>query len=197
MDREDIEAFTEELQDRGLQPVTVANRLRWVYAFVRFLIEAKVLGYELLERKIRIRLPDRLPLAIDPEDVKRILSAIDQVRDRAMIQLLLRTGMRIGELLNTKVHDLDLNNNRILIYEAHKTGVGRVAYYSDDAREALMSWLQVRNTFKEYLFYGRGDTSKHLETLVECSPLLLIKKPAKIKYEVVGYLCFLIRYHCF
>ena len=32
-----------------------------------------------------------------------------------------------------------------------------------------------------------GDTSKHLEALVECSPLLLIKKPAKIKYEVVGY----------
>lgn len=164
MDREDIEAFTEELQDRGLQPVTVVNRLRWVYAFVRFLIEAKVLGYELLERKIRIRLPDRLPRAIDPEDVKRILSAIDQVRDRAMILLLLRTGMRIGELLNTKVHDLDLNNHRILIYEAHKTGVGRVAYYSDDAREALMSWLQVRNTFKEYLFYGRSDGHLCYET---------------------------------
>jgi site-specific recombinase XerD len=51
MDREDIEAFTEDLQDRGLTPVTVSNRLRWVYAFVRFLIEANVLGYELLERK--------------------------------------------------------------------------------------------------------------------------------------------------
>jgi hypothetical protein len=32
-----------------------------------------------------------------------------------------------------------------------------------------------------------GDTSKHLEALVECSPLLLIKKPAKIEYEVRGY----------
>ena len=164
MTREDIETFTEDLQDRGLTPVTVANRLRWVYAFVRFLIEAKVLGYELLERKIRIKLPDRLPRAIDPEDLKKLLSAIDQVRDRAMILLLLRTGMRIGELLNTKVHDLDLNHNRILIYEAHKTGVGRVAYYSDDAREALMSWLQVRNTFKEYLFYGRGSGHLCYET---------------------------------
>ena len=60
-------------------------------------------------------------------------------------------------MLNTKVHDLDLNNHRILIYESDKTGVGRVAYYSDDAREALVSWLQVRNTFKEYFFYGRGS----------------------------------------
>lgn len=114
MAREDIEAFTEDLQDRGLKPVTVSNRLRTVYAFVRFLIEEKVLGYELLERKIRIKLPDRLPRAINPEDLNRLLSAIDQVRDRAMILLLLRTGMRIGELLNTKVHDLDLNNHTSL-----------------------------------------------------------------------------------
>ena len=92
MAREDIEAFAEDLQDRGLTPMTVVNRLRWVYAFVRFLIEAKVLGYELLERKIRIKLPERLPRAIDPEDVKRLLSTIDQVRDRALILILLRTG---------------------------------------------------------------------------------------------------------
>ena len=164
LERGDIESFTEGLQDRGLAPTTVSSRLRTVYAFVRFLIEAKVLGYELLERKIRIKLPDRLPRAIDPEDLKQLLSAIDQVRDRAMILLLLRTGMRIGELLNTKVHDLDLNNHRILIYESDKTGVGRVAYYSDDAREALMSWLQARNTFKEYLFYGRGNRPICYET---------------------------------
>ena len=164
MTRWDIEAFIEGLQDRGLKPVTVVNRLKNVYAFIYFLVEHMVLGYELLERKIRIKLPDRLPRAIDPEDLKRLLSVIDKVRDRAMILILLRTGMRIGELLNTKVHDLDLNNNRILIYEAHKTGVGRVAYYSDDAREALMSWLQVRNTFKEYLFYGRGDKPICYET---------------------------------
>jgi len=156
MTREDIEVFTEDLQDRGLAPNTVGTRLRTVYAFVRYLVEEKVLGYELLERRIRIKLPDRLPKAIDPEDLKQLLSVTNKVRDRALILLLLRTGMRIGELLSTKVHDVDLDNHRILIYEADKTGVGRVVYYSEDAREALMSWLHVRNTFKEYLFYGRG-----------------------------------------
>ncbi len=181
MTREDIEAFTEDLQNRGLTPVTVANRLRWVYAFVRFLIEAKVLGYELLERKIRIKLPDRLPRAIDPEDLKRLLTTIDQVRDRAIILLLLRTGMRIGELLNTKVHDLDLNNHRILIYESDKTGVGRVAYYSDDAREALISWLKIRNTFKEYLFYGRG--SGHLCYETARSIFIKYLKKAGLEYS--------------
>jgi len=156
MTREDIEAFIEALQDRGLKPNSVCSRLRAVYSFVRFLIERKVLGHELLERRIKLKLPDRLPRAIDPEDLKQLLSAIDKVRDRALLLLLLRTGMRIGELLNTKIHDVDLNNHRILIYQAQKNGVGRVVYYSEDAKEALLSWLRVRKTFKENLFYGQG-----------------------------------------
>jgi integrase/recombinase XerD len=156
MTREDIEAFIEALQNRGLTPNTVRTRLCAVYAFVRFLIEKKVVSYDLLERRIKLKLPDRLPRAIDPGDLKRLLSVIDKVRDRALLLILLRTGMRIGELLNTKVHDVDLNNYRILIYQAQKNGFGRVVYYSDDAKEALLSWLRVRNTFKENLFYGRG-----------------------------------------
>lgn len=183
MTREDIEAFTEYLQDRGLKPNTVSSRLRCVYAFIRFLIEGKVLGYELLERKIKIRLPDRLPRAIDPEDLQQLLSVIGQVRDRALILLLLRTGMRIGELLHTKVHDVDLNNHRILIYQADKTGVGRVAYYSDDAKEALLSWLKIRNTFKENLFYGRGHSSLCYEA-ARCMFNKYLKK-AELSYS--GY----------
>ena len=183
MTRDDIEAFVEELQDRGLAPNTVCTRLRCVYAFARFLIEEKVLGYELLERRIKIKLPDRLPKAIDPDDLKQLLSVVDKVRDRALILLLLRTGMRIGELLNTKVHDVDLNNHRILIYEAEKTGVGRVAYYSEDAQEALLSWLKVRNTFKENLFYGRGRVSLSYEA-ARC---LFIKYLDKAGLAYSGY----------
>jgi len=159
MTREDIEAFVESQQDRGLKPRSVRTRLCAVYAFMHFLIDNKVLGYELLERRIKLKLPEQLPKAIDPEDIKQLLSVIGNVRDRAMILLLLRTGMRIGELLNTKVHDVDLNSQRILIYEAEKTGLGRVVYYSDDAQTALLSWLKARNTFKEMLFYGQGRQS--------------------------------------
>jgi integrase len=67
-----------------------------VYAFSRFLIERKVLGYELLERRIKKKLPDRLPRTIDPEDLKQLLLVVDKVRDRALILLLLRTGIQIG-----------------------------------------------------------------------------------------------------
>lgn len=157
--REDIEAFVEHEQDRGLKANSVRTRMCAVYAFLHFLIEKKVVGYELLQRRIKLRLPDRLPRALDPEDLKQLLSVINHTRDRALILLLLRTGMRIGELLNTKVGDLDLREQKILIYQADKTGVGRVVYYSDDAQEALLTWLRVRDPFRDYLFYGQGRQS--------------------------------------
>jgi len=159
LSREDFEAFVEDLQDRGLTPETVRTRLCAVYAFMHYLIKNKVFSYELLEHRIRLKMPDRLPRAIDPQDVTLLLSVINAVRDRAMILLLLRTGMRIGELLHCKVDDVDLNQQRILIYQSDKTSVGRVVYFSGDAQEALLAWLKFRDSAKELLFYGQGRQS--------------------------------------
>jgi integrase/recombinase XerD len=157
LSREDIEAFVESLQDRGLKPSTVSMRLINVYGFVRFLIlEYKIVSWELMERKIKLKLPDGLPRAMDVQHLDQLLSVIDNIRDRALILLLLRTGMRIGELLNCKVEDVDLAEQKILIYQSDKTSDGRAVYYSDDAHQALLAWLRVRDPLKDQLFYGRG-----------------------------------------
>ena len=158
LSREDIEAFVEDMQDRGAKLTTVNTRLRNVYAFIRFLImEYKVVSWELMERKIKLKLPDRLPRAIDPQHLDQLLGAIDDCRDRALIMLLLRSGMRIGELLNCKLQDIDLNEQKILIYQSDKTSVGRAVYYSADAQQALLAWLRLRDPRKQHLFYGQKD----------------------------------------
>jgi len=158
LSREDIEAFVEALQDRGLKPATVNTRLRNVYAFVRYLIiEYRGFDWGLMERKVKLKLPDWLPRAIDQQHLDQLLGAIDDCRDRALILLLLRSGMRIGELLNCKLQDIDLNEQKILIYQSDKTAVGRAVYYSTDAQQALLAWLKVRDTGKQHLFYGQKD----------------------------------------
>jgi integrase/recombinase XerD len=158
LSREDIEAFVEALQDRGLKPTTVNTRLRNVYAFVRYLIiEYRSFDWGLMERKVKLKLPDRLPRAIDPQHLDQLLAAIDNCRDRALILLLLRTGMRIGELLKCQLEDIDLCEQKILIYQSDKTSVGRTVYYSADAQQALLAWLRLRDPHKQPLFYGHQD----------------------------------------
>ena len=71
-----------------------------------------------------------------------------------MILILLRTGMRINELLTTKVQNINLRERKILIIESAKNRIGRVVYLSYDAHQALKKWLKIRDQQNPYLFYG-------------------------------------------
>ena len=150
----DLEAFIEHEQDRGLKVTTVRTRLHCLFAFLRFLIEQDIIDGRILKRKIKLKVPDFLPRAIAPGDVRKFLGVIKEIRARALILILLRTGMRIGELLRLNVKDLDVRERKIHIYEGEKNCLGRVVYLSDDALMALGLWLNKRDKTKEYLFYG-------------------------------------------
>ena len=156
--RRDVEAFIEHEQDRGNKITTIRTKLVSVQAFLRYLVEEEIVSPDIFGRRIRLQLPERLPRAMDPDDLRKLLSVIEGARDRAMIMVLLRTGMRIGELLNTKVADVHIKERRIEIYEGEKNRLGRVVYLSDDAAVALRKWLKERNTWEDYLIYSRGRT---------------------------------------
>lgn len=152
--RGDLESFIEHEQDRGIKITTIRTRLVCVRAFLRYLVEDGIVSADVIVRRIRLQLPERLPRAMDPDDLRKYLSVIDHTRDRAMILLLLRTGMRIGELINTRMADVHIKERKIEIYEGEKNRLGRVVYLSDDAVEALEKWLEERKRWKEYLIYA-------------------------------------------
>ncbi len=156
LSRQDIEAYVEHEQDRGLKVLSIKSRLVSLYAFLNFLVKSDVLPPIILERKIRIKIPSSLPRAIAFDDLTQFLSGISEIRDRALIMLLLRTGMRIGELLALQVTDINLDEQKICIYIGEKNARGRVVYFCDDAKEALLAWLRMRDPEAGPLFYGRN-----------------------------------------
>lgn len=162
--KHDIEAFIEHEQDRGLKLSTVRTKLHCVNAFLGYAMDVGVVRSEVLARRIRLKKPETLPRAMDPDDVRKLLFVLDATRDRAMILILLRTGMRIGELLSTRMPDLHLRDRRIDIYEGEKNRLGRVVYLSDDAMGALRSWLKIRDPQKTFLFYTTGRNSMAYST---------------------------------
>ena len=154
--RSDIAAYVEHEQERGLKINSVRNHLHTLYAFLQYLVDNDVLPADILQKKIRIKLPVVLPRAIPTEDLQKILQSITSERDRALILLLLHTGMRIGELLSVKMADIILSERKILLYLAEKNLHGRIVYYSSAAEQALIKWLALRKITSEYLFYGNG-----------------------------------------
>jgi integrase/recombinase XerD len=152
--RQDIEAFVEQLQDRGLKVKSVRNRLVGVYSFIKFLVDNDLLVTDILAKKIKLKMPDPLPRAIDAQDVKRLFAVVNHPRNRAIFLLLLRTGMRVGELLDLRPSDVDLQEQKIVIYIGEKNYQGRVVYFSDDALEVLQKWMKVRDPQRQCLFYS-------------------------------------------
>ena len=156
IERVDLEAFIEHEQDRGIRISTVRTRLACIIAFLHFLMEQDVIPGSVLKRSIKLKLPDVLPRAMNPADVRKLLSVIDDIRDRALILLLLRTGIRIGEALGLRLNDLDIRDRKVHLFEGEKNSMGRVVYLSDDALFAIKLWLRRRDKNKEFVFYGQG-----------------------------------------
>jgi integrase/recombinase XerD len=157
IERVDLEVFIEHEQDRGLRISTVRTRLASILAFLHFLMEQDIVPGSLLKRGIKLKLPDVLPRAMNPSDVRKLLCVMDDIRDRALFVLLLRTGIRIGEALGLRLNDLDIRGRKIHLYEGEKNSMGRVVYLSEDALFAIKLWLRGRDKNKEFIFYGRGN----------------------------------------
>jgi site-specific recombinase XerD len=152
--RDDLEAFIEHEQDRGTKISSARARLKYLLGFLRYLMDENIVPEALFRRRIRLKLPDVLPRAINPSDMRKLVSVIDHTRDKALILVLLTTGMRIGEALRLKLHDVDMKERKIQILEGEKNACGRMVYLSDDALFALKRWFLVRQN-KELVFYAR------------------------------------------
>jgi integrase/recombinase XerD len=105
-----------------------------------------------------------LPRALEPDDIRKLLRKRFTPRDKCLILLLLRTGMRISELLSLCLQDINLKERTLIIHRGAKTGKGRILYISNDAHKALLRWIKVRNPQNKLLFYSRGRKSMSYET---------------------------------
>jgi integrase/recombinase XerD len=192
VERTDLEAFIEHEQDRGLRISTVRTRLAFLMAFLHFLMEQDIIPISVLKRGIRLKLPETLPRAIHPADIRKLISVIDNVRDRALILLLLRTGIRIGEALGLRLNDLDVQDRKVHLFQGEKNSMGRVVYLSEDALFALKRWLQEREKDKEFLFYGHG----HGHLCYSTGRNLFIKYLQKAGLDQKGYTIHCLRHTC-
>jgi site-specific recombinase XerC len=102
----------------------------------------------------------RLPRDVKDEDLARLFAVIKSTRDRAMFLLMLRCGLRVGEVRNLSVNDLYLYSVSGSLPRLWLHGKGdqeRVAYLSSQAMTALEAWLEIRpNGIEPAVFVNRS-----------------------------------------
>ncbi len=114
LDRRDLEAFARQLMTNGLAPRSVARAVACVRGFYRFLLLEKRITRDPAGDLRSPRAWPALPKYLDLAQVDRLLAQPDTgtprgLRDKALIELLYATGLRVTELLSLKPGDLSLD----------------------------------------------------------------------------------------
>ncbi len=144
LDRADLLAFLRAQAARGLSPRSVARRLSAVRGFVAFLRREGTLAADPTADLAAPRPPRRLPRGLSADEVARLLAAPRgdgpiALRDRAMLELLYATGLRVSELVALPLARLDLN--RRLVRPMGKGSKERLVPFGEAAEAALRRYL--------------------------------------------------------
>lgn len=156
-----IDAFIEHCQSLDHAASTINRRLAAIRSFYHFFaVESDdAPPNPVLPKRHFIRLGRRLPRDVEDVDLIQLFAVIDSLRDRAMFLLMLRCGLRVGEVRNLSVNDLYLHptpGSLPRMWLHGKNGSQRVAYLSPQAVTVLEAWLEVRPVVEdEALFLNR------------------------------------------
>ena len=114
LDRRELEAFARQMMSAGLSPRSVARAIACVRGYYRFLLLEKQIDADPAEDLRAPRAWPALPKYLDMDEVDRLLAQPDPstprgVRDKALIELLYATGLRVSELLSLRPGDVNLD----------------------------------------------------------------------------------------
>ncbi|MCX2739419.1 tyrosine-type recombinase/integrase [Pontibacter anaerobius] len=107
--------------------------------------------------------PHRLPTVLSKEEVKRILLATDNLKHRCMLQLLYSGGLRISEVINLRLTDVQSGRNMLLI-RGGKGKKDRTTLLSQRLLESLRAYYKVYRP-KVWLFEGQQGGQYTVESL--------------------------------
>lgn len=143
---DDLVKFIHQQSRAGLSSRSLARRISTIKAFYRFLILDGVLMKSPAADLSAPKLWLDLPKFLSEGDVKKLLAQPDEkttrgLRDKAMLELLYATGLRVSELTSLKLKDLNLDQG--YVFCRGKGGKERIVPFGRSAREVLKMYLQV------------------------------------------------------
>ncbi|MDO8616832.1 MAG: site-specific tyrosine recombinase XerD [Dehalococcoidia bacterium] len=167
LDRAAIQDFILDLKERGYTETSVARKVAAVRSLYAFLSAEGMVPTNPTEGLTSPRVGKSLPKAISPNEVDELLeqparrATPEAKRDRAMLELLYATGMRVTELVSLDMSNLNLDPRSPYVRCLGKGAKERTIPFHDQALEALTDYLEegrplmVRNKNEVALFVNR------------------------------------------
>ena len=146
LDVHHIRAFVAARHRQGLAPKSIQRLLAAIRSFYEFLQEERAATRNPAEGVRAPKAAKRLPDTMDADQMARLLQIQgdepETVRDRAIMELLYSSGLRLAELISIRLADMDLH--QALVTVTGKGNKTRIVPVGREALKALAAWLKVR-----------------------------------------------------
>lgn len=176
----DIDSFLAFLRKKGYKERSLYTAAVAVKRFIDYLgLSDKLKGFEYPKR------PKELPKFLLPEDVKRLMDAAEDIRDKLIVALLYTTGIRVSELVKIRREDIDLDKNSLKVFG--KGSKERIVFFNESTKRLLREYLESHKfRDRDYIFPGRGSKTIHYVTVERV--LNRLKRKAGLSKKVTPHI---------
>ena len=155
-----LNAYVMYLEQNGMKPATISRSIASMKAFFTYLHKNRQIEADPSEILKAPKIEKKLPSVLSTEEMTQLLeqpsgNSPKELRDKAMLELLYATGIRVSELISLKLADINLQMEYVNCMDAHKE---RIIPFGKKAKEALKAYLKdgrpklVENEESQWLF---------------------------------------------
>ncbi len=154
-----LNEYLRDLYKKGLNPRSITRHITSIKEFHKYLVKTKKINVDVTINLDNMKQTKKLPVVINTDVMEKILDVeltnVFKYRDKAMLELMYGSGLRVSELVNLTIYNVDLENEIILV--EGKGNKERIVPMSKYSKIALLSYLEVR---KLLLKKGKGEIDK-------------------------------------
>jgi len=154
VDKKDLKAFLSFLRQRGVKYKTLENYFSALSSFYDFLVFEELVDRNIVLpfrrrylRRYKDDCDDPERKIISVEEMSKLVNSILDPRDKAIVVLLAKTGIRRGELIRIDVDDINWEDYSITLKPTAKRS-RRVVFFDDECAIVLKRWLRIREKLK-------------------------------------------------
>lgn len=145
IDRETLENYIQYLKEQEFKATTISRNIASIKAFFGYLYAEYKIAENVAEDLRAPKLEKKLPDIMTMEEAESLLeqpagNTPKELRDKAMLELLYATGIRVTELINLRLQDVNLKMNYLLCRDENKE---RMIPFGQNARSAILKYLEM------------------------------------------------------
>jgi integrase/recombinase XerC len=145
VNKQTLRSYLAHLMEHNYAKSSIARKLSAIRSFYRYLMREEMISASPAATTVSPKLDKRLPSFLTVEDAKRLVESPDLTqpqgqRDRALLELLYASGLRVSELVNMNLEQLNLATNEIRVWG--KGAKERVVLIGTPAAEALNTYIE-------------------------------------------------------